>query len=87
MEDGLNGLIVEVARDEALEEIEFIHVVGVGGALQIEGTWGRKDWRGGEVIDDEEVRVACAIELVDEIRADEAGTAGDDDHVVSLPAV
>ena len=37
--------------------------------------------RRSEVIDDEDVGVACAVELVDEVGADEAGAAGDDDHV------
>ncbi len=81
MKDGFDRLVIEVACDEAFEEVELIHVVGVDGALQVEELGTGEIGSRGQVVDHKDVGVACAVKLVDEVRADEAGAAGNDDHV------
>ena len=40
----------------------------------------------GEIVDDDDVGVAAAIQLANEVAADESGAAGDDDHGSAEPA-
>ena len=49
------GLVVEVACDERVEEVELVHVVGVLSALEVEELGSGEIGRGGEIVDDEDV--------------------------------
>jgi len=94
MEDGADGSVGEVAGGEGAAEFCFVEVVGELCAVEVEefalrvggdflSGWGG---RGGEIVDDEDVGVACGVEFVDEVGADEAGASGDDDHDLDCTA-
>ena len=80
VQDGAHLRVLEVACRERLAELGLIHVVGVVSSPQIQ------ELRAGEircrrkVIDDENVTLADAIQLLNEIAADKAGAAGNDDQ-------
>ena len=80
MQDGADLCVLEVAGFEGGAELALVHVVGVLGAGEVQELWPGKVGRGGEVIDQQNVALAGAVELVDEIAADEACAAGNDDH-------
>lgn len=76
------GALVEYRIDpaegrEAGRQLVLVHIVGEARAAQIEVLAGV-----GEIIDDQYVVVASVIQRMDQIAADEAGPAGDDDHEV-----
>ena len=72
--------VLEVAGFEGGAELALVHVVGEFGAGKVEELRAGEIRGGGEVVDEQNVALACAIELVDEIAADEACAAGNDDH-------
>ena len=83
MQDGADLCAFEVAALEGGAELALVHVVGVLGAGEVEELGPAEVGRGGEVVDDEDVALAGTVELLDEVAADEACSAGYDDHVSS----
>jgi hypothetical protein len=80
MQDGADFCTLEVARLEGGAEFTLVHVVGVSGAGQIQELWPGQVGGGSEVIHQENVAFASAVELMDDIAADKARAAGNDDH-------
>ena len=80
MQDGADFDVLEVTGCEGSAELLLVHVVGVVGAPEVEELWAGKVRRGREIVDDEEVALANAIELVDQVAADESDSSGDEDQ-------
>src|ERR1700733_770667 len=88
MEDGSNSGVLEVASFESCAELALVHVVGVFCAGEVEELRAGEVRGGGEVVDQQDVALAYLIQLLDKVAADEACSAGNDDHfwVSSLTA-
>src|SRR5439155_4978345 len=67
-------VVLEVARDEPRDEFFLVEIVGdlrVGEVREFVAIL--------EIVDGDDVRLAAPVERMDQIGADEAGGAGDDD--------
>ena len=67
-------VVVEVAVGEADEELVLVDVVGDLAVDEVAELVGAR-----EVVDGDDARLAARVERLDEVGADEAGGAGDDD--------
>ena len=82
MQDGADLDVLKVAGGEGSAELLLVHVVGVVGAPEVEELRPGEVRGGGEIVDDEEVALADAVELVDQVAADKSDSSGDDDQRV-----
>ena len=81
VEDRLELRPEVVARRHARGELVHVHVVGDAAVGEIEDLAGVA-----QVVHDQDVGVARGVQGPDQVAADEAGAAGDDDHGVDLMA-
>src|SRR6516165_11114041 len=82
MQDRPNLLALEVAVLQRRTKLALVHVVGILSTLKIQELWPAEVRSRSEVIDDEDVLLACVVQLMNEIAADESSPAGDDNHLL-----
>ena len=79
MEDGINVRTVEVVVLDALKEVVLVLVVDELQAAEVLVVLAIL-----EVVDDQDVRAAAAVEFFDDVAADETGTTCYDNHLEFL---
>ena len=82
MDDAFHSQPFQTRAPHLFDECVAVHVVAV---LQTDEVL--PFFRAGEIVHHEDVVHAAAVQFPDNRAADESGSAGDDEHVRSLPRV
>src|SRR5215469_3514243 len=78
---------LEVAALQRGSELFLVHVVGVFGPCEIRELRTAKVWRRSQVVHDQNVTLSSAIQLMNEVAADEPCPSRNDNHLASCDAV